>query len=295
MKQTNKQTNISPPPYTFDALFGYFPASRGDPPRSAISLQDIQKERFILIRREAITLKEREEWEITERNKWPRDLLGFKPGIFRCPGKCFYDWATSHGPRWIKNGIRIRLSQSILSTSLTFHLLPPTLHAWFGYFPASRGESPRSSISLQDIQKQRFILINREVTTQELIKEVKTLKEREDWEITERKKCPRDLPGFKPGTFRSLGECSSDWATRHGPLWMEFESDLVNRYFHRREHFTSYRTHSMHGLDNIITENRWPIPLLSQVLPPLLPLGTFQPTCPKHLWRAPQHCPDRLA
>ena len=59
-------------------------------------------------------------------------------------------------------------------------------------------------------------------------------KEREEWEITERKKWPRDLPGFEPGTFRLPGECSSDWATSHGPWWMEFESDLVNRYFHRR-------------------------------------------------------------
>ena len=59
-------------------------------------------------------------------------------------------------------------------------------------------------------------------------------KEREEWEITERKKWPRDLPGFEPGTFRLPGECSSDWATSHGPWWMEFQSDLVNRYFHRR-------------------------------------------------------------
>ena len=59
-------------------------------------------------------------------------------------------------------------------------------------------------------------------------------KEREEWEITERKKWPRDLPGFEPGTFRLPGECSFDWATSHGPWWMEFESDLVNRYFHRR-------------------------------------------------------------
>ena len=140
--------------------------------------------------------KEREEWEITERKKWPRDLPGFEPGTFRLPGECSSDWATSHGPLWMEFESDLVNRQSILSPSLTSHFLPYTLHAWFGNF---------------------FLK-----------------KEREQWGITERKKWPRDLPGLEPGTFRLPGECSSDWATSHGPLWMEFESDLVNRYFHRR-------------------------------------------------------------
>ena len=39
---------------------------------------------------------------------------------------------------------------------------------------------------------------------------------------------------FELRNFRLPVERSSDWATSHGPWWMEFESDLVNRYFHRR-------------------------------------------------------------
>ena len=40
----------------------------------------------------------------------------------------------SHKSRSVVNGVRIRLSQSIPSPSLTSHLLPYTLHARFGYF-----------------------------------------------------------------------------------------------------------------------------------------------------------------
>ena len=74
--------------------------------------------------------KEREEWEITERKKWPRDLPGFEPGTFR--GRMLF--RLSHKSRSMVNGVRIRLSQSILLPLLTSHLLPYTLHARFGNF-----------------------------------------------------------------------------------------------------------------------------------------------------------------
>ena len=38
--------------------------------------------------------------------------------------------------------------------------------------------------------------------------------------LPERKKWPRDLPGFEPETFRLPGECSSDWTTSHMCIWM---------------------------------------------------------------------------
>ena len=76
--------------------------------------------------------KEREEWETTERKKWPRDLPEFKPGTFRLPGECSSDWATSHGPWWME--FESDFVNRLLSPSLTSHLLPYTLHARFGNF-----------------------------------------------------------------------------------------------------------------------------------------------------------------
>ena len=66
---------------------------------------------------------------------------------------------------------------------------------------------------------------------------------KEAWGITERKKWPRDLPGFEPGTFCLPGECSSHWATNHGPWWMEFKSDWVNWHF--RKDFWKIRSSSV--------------------------------------------------
>ena len=59
---------------------------------------------------------------------------GIRTGDLLLTGECSSDWATSHKSRSVVNGVRIRLSQSILSPSLTSHLLPYTLHARFGNF-----------------------------------------------------------------------------------------------------------------------------------------------------------------
>ena len=75
------------------------------------------------------------------------------------------------------------------------------------------------------------------------MRDTKYLKIREVGGITERKRWPTDLPGFEPGTFRLLGESSSNWATSHGPWWMEFKSDLVNWHFHRCKHLMHLLSH----------------------------------------------------
>ena len=57
---------------------------------------------------------------------------GIRTGDLSLTGRMLF--RLSHKSRSAVNGVRIRLSQSILPPSLTSHLLPYTLHARFGNF-----------------------------------------------------------------------------------------------------------------------------------------------------------------
>ena len=74
--------------------------------------------------------KEREEWEITERKKVTKRPAGIRTGDLSLTGRMLF--RLSHKSWSVVNGVGIRLSQSILSPSLTSHLLSYTLHARFG-------------------------------------------------------------------------------------------------------------------------------------------------------------------
>ena len=59
-------------------------------------------------------------------------------------------------------------------------------------------------------------------------------KEREEWEITERKKVTKRPAGIRTGDLLLTGRMLFRLSHSHGLWWMKFESDLVNRYFNRR-------------------------------------------------------------
>ena len=92
----------------------------------------------------------------------------------------------SHKSRSVVNGVPIRLSQSILSPSLTSHLLSCTLHARFG------------NSFFFEIKKEKSEKLPNGKSDQETCRD------------------------SNRGPFALPGECSSDWATSHGPWWMEW-------------------------------------------------------------------------